>query len=319
MQQAFAIADPSGTAWKKTESPETPERKQPGFFHHPAKKSPSEQLVYARALRDEGRLRRARNEYLALVCTWHGSPEAPKAQMEYAEVLEKRGEAAEAFDEYQYLIDNFAGSFPYGEVLDRQYRIANQLLTTKSRFLWIFDTSAALETVRPMFEKIVVNGPNGSHAAESQFNVGWIDEQTDSPEQAIAAYEAVCLRYPESEVAANAAFREGFCLYSLAKRDRQDEQAALRARMHLRLLLQKHPDHKDAAATAEHMKELEARLAKLAYERALFYARDSAEHPKAALIAYTDFVNKFPAASQADAARKCIAELKARLAAGDGK
>ena len=54
------------------------------------------------------------------------------------------------------------------------------------------------------------------------------------------------------------------------------------------------------------------RLAGISYERALFYDKDG-KRQQSALIAYMDYLNKFPDSDKADSVRKRIDELQAQV------
>ncbi|TFH15540.1 MAG: outer membrane protein assembly factor BamD [Lentisphaerales bacterium] len=292
------------------------ERKTSSVFYRPAKSTSAEQIAYADSLRDANRLRSASKQYSALVHTWHESPEAPMAQRELAALLEKRGKYQAAFAEYRYLIENYASSFTYSDILDRQFRIANQIMNEEVGVLGWFGESTPREAALPLLEQIVASGPRWERAPEAQFSVGWIHENKGDYELAISAYDIVQQEYPRSDFAASASFRMGTCLYHLAKASRHDEKSAQRARSQLNLFLRDYPDHESAADAQKYVTELTSRLADQYYQRAVFYDL-KAKRPTAALIAYTDFLNKFKASENAETAAQRIRELKAELGVQD--
>jgi outer membrane protein assembly factor BamD (BamD/ComL family) len=279
------------------------------MFHRARKDSPAEQLEYARHLRDSGKLQNAGRQYLALVHAWHGSPEAPVAQLEYAQLLERRGKGLDAFEEYQYLIDNYAGSFDYGSALSRQFEIASNIMATRSKFLGIFGNAGNLKDALPLFEQIVSNGPGWENTPQAQFNVALIQENLSEHELAIDAYETVRQRYPTHPLAVDAAFKEGNCLYRLAIGRKYEEYSMQLARSHLDRVVKSYPTHRLAESSKAELAEINARLEQAYWQRAAFYDRFG-KHPKAALLAYTDFLNMFPGAGMADKARARITELK---------
>ncbi len=287
-------------------------RKQKSLLYRATQPTATKQLAYARELRDAGKAKRAGAQYQALVHTWHTTKEAQQAQFEYAELLEKRRKFKEAFDEYQYMIDYYAGTFPYAEVLDRQFRIANHMMTQQRKVFGLFSSSIGMDRAMPMFEKIVANGPEWERSPLAQFNIGWIHEQLKSLDLATAAYETVEHRYPDTPAAANATYRRGYCLYLVAKRYRREERSSQVARTHLANFLRKHPKHEHADTARAYMAEITSQLADMYYARALFYDK-KISRPRSALIAYTDFLNKFSDAKMAEVARQRVAILKADL------
>jgi outer membrane protein assembly factor BamD (BamD/ComL family) len=217
-----------------------------------------------------------------------------------------------AFDEYQYLIDHFNGGFPYDEVLEKQFRIANLIMSTEDKFLLFFPSDEHLRQALPMFRLVVDNGPNWKRAADAQFNIGLIHERLGDNRKAIAAYESAQQRYPGGEIATSATFRKGRCLYILSGKSPYDEHSSQVARGDLQRFVRDHPDHELAKSSTEYIAEINNRLAKMYYERAVFYDKRS-KRPRAAVIAYTDFISKFPKAEAAGAARARIAELEGQL------
>ena len=288
-----------------------PEKKRPSLFAQPKKQTSSEQFAYANSLKDAGRIREAARQYSALTHKWADAAEAPAAQMEYARLLEKLRDYSAAFEEYEYLVQNYSSGFPFSEVLESEFRIANVIMTTRHRFLGILPGSPGFETALPLFEKIVLNGPRWSGTSQAQFNIGWIHEQLGAYDLAVAAYELVQQNYSKSASATNAAFQQGHCLYLIAKDRPHEERSSQMARTHLQKILRMYPDHESAGVAATYLAEVSHRLANIAYDRAVFYDKTGL-HPKAALLAYTDFVNKFPDSAQAEAARKRIDQLASK-------
>ncbi|NQT94005.1 MAG: tetratricopeptide repeat protein, partial [Lentisphaerae bacterium] len=134
-------------------------RKSHTIFIRPAKETAAEELAHARSLAAEGRLGRATRHFDALVREWHDLPEAAVAQRELSVLLEKRRRYVRAFEEYQYLADFFGSRSSYGEVLDRQFRIANHVMNARvGRFLF-FKGYRSPERALPLFEALLRNAP----------------------------------------------------------------------------------------------------------------------------------------------------------------
>lgn len=294
-----------------------PHKKRPGIFHRPAKHSPADQLKYAEQLLAEQQTRKAMKQYVALVHQWHESPEAATAQLIYAGLLEKKRKYVSAFDEFQYLIDNYAGRFPYEEALEHQFRIANHIMTVKRWKFFFFSGFTAPERALPFFEKIVENAPHWDRTAEAQFYIGLIYEQIKQYEPAIKAYEIVRHRFAGSSFAAEASFRRAHCLYITANASRRNETTSRDALSALAGFLKDYPENTNADKAQLYLDELRERLAGMYYDRAVFYDK-IAKRPESALIAYTDFIRKFPASAMAEQASKRIDTLKGELESREG-
>lgn len=291
-------------------------RKEPGFFRRPEKNSAGEQLEYAAGLRAKGRTRKAAKEYRALVHQWHDSPEAAAAQQAYAELLMQQGKYTKAFDEFQYLIDFFAGEFDYDEVLDRQFKIANTVMTRRRCRMFFLPGFTSPERALPLFEQIVKNAPDWRETPRAQFNIGLIKETAlNDFAGAVEAYAVVTTCYSDSEYAAGAAFRRAYCMYMISNKTPRDEAGCRRAFAAISGFLRDYhgdPNEKKAIAYRE---ELRKRLEKLYYDIAVFYDK-KADRPEAAVIAYSDFIRKFPSSSLAVEAEQRMKELEKTVDSG---
>ena len=292
------------------------QRKGPSLFRRVARDSASEQLAHAAALEKEGRTDEAAKQYRALVHRWHDTPEAPQAQLGYARLLLARGAYDKAFNEYQYLIEFFTGQFHYEEALQQQFSIASHFMTAPGRQILFFGGSPSPARALPLFKKIVANGPTWERAPEAQFYIGLIHEELKEFTPAVSAYEAVLYRYSDSEFAEESSFRRAHCLYILGRKGLRDEAACRRALSALAGFLRDYEDNVKADTVRAHLDEMNGHLAGMYFDRALFYDR-SVDSPRAALIAYNDYLRQFPLDEKADRARARRNELKRKLESTD--
>jgi len=275
------------------EAAEQMDRKRPSLWRRPRKDTPAEQLAYAAEVLERGHRRAAAGQYRALVHQWHDRPEAVTAQFRYARLLEEAGELRKAFDEYQYLVQFFPGRFPYDEILERQFAIANHMMRTRQLGLFFFGGFHTPERALTMFRRIVANAPSWEHAAEAQYRIGWIHEEKKQYEDAVRAYGVVLHRYPKSAFVDLAGFRQVLCLQELAQRSPRDELACRRALSACSSYLARYAQDREHTQRArEVLAELKQRLGGMYYATALFY--DRMGRAQAAVIAYKDFTLKFP-------------------------
>jgi len=296
----------------ETSEEEGHKRKRPSVFIRAAEDSPAAQLAHAASLQAEGKTRRAAKQYRALVHKWHDSAEAPTAQYAYATYLLERGRYEQAFKEFQYLIDNYVGHFPYDEVLEAQFRIANHVRTARRGRLLGLPGFEAPERALSLFEAIVGNGPRWHRTPAAQFYVGMIHEQTGQFEEAVDAYEVVTQRYPNSILAPAAGLNGALCLLEIARVSRRDEKAYWDAVSALSGFIRDYPDAEGVETARRHMDELLEKLAGMYYDRALYYDR-TARRPKSAVIAYNDFLKRFPSSDKAGAASARVQRLQQDL------
>ena len=256
-------------------------------------KSPHEQLALAHRLRDEHH-RSALKAYRKIVKTWPESPEAPFAQFAYARLLQEKGQLRKAFDEFQVLIEQFAGRFPqYDDVLQHQFEIAREVMEKRSGEFLIFDGFVAPERAIPLLEKIVQNGPQWKFAPEAQYLIGQAQEHIQEYEQAMEAYLVCQSRYPASPFAEKSSYRRAVCLYQLAKENPYSKDLLEQSWTALSLFLQAYPESEYGSIVEEYRSILYQQRARASYDVAVFYDT-VVKKPRAALLAYREFVGKFP-------------------------
>lgn len=292
---------------------EAPDRKDPKFMRRPHEATAVAQLAYADQLAAERKWIRAGRHYDALVRNWPATAEARRAQRRLAEVLAQRGKFVEAFNEYQYLIDKYMGDLAFTNALQRQFELAEIVMKERHATLFVLPGFSAPERAIPLFEKIVDNAPNSELAPQAQFNVGWINEQIGDRDLAIVAYETGILHYPDHALAPQMAFRRLKILYELAVKAPRDEASCREALAAGASFLRDHPGDSAAVTVRQYLGELQARLETLYFNRALYYDR-TVRKPKAAFLAYEDFVRRFPKAERADEARERMAALESVMA-----
>lgn len=284
-------------------------RKAPGFRYRAAMPTAAEQLAHADRLRNQRKTRKALKAYRALVHNWHDSDYAPRAQLAYAQILERQKKYLEAFKEYQYLVDNFAGDFPYEVVLENQFRIANHLMTTRQGKFWKFKGFKAPERALPLFEELVQNAPNWRRSPDAQFYIGMIHEGREAYERAVRAFEELYFRYSDHERTPDALFHRAYCLYLIAGERTQDKRALREAASALSQYTRRYPSSTHSLEVERYLGETKERLANMYYAIALYYDT-TVVRPKAALIAYRDFVSRFPTTRAVGDARLRIKSLE---------
>ncbi|MCX7009890.1 MAG: hypothetical protein NTY53_22055 [Kiritimatiellaeota bacterium] len=269
-------------------------------FIRPAKDNPRDQLAYAEQLQKDGWLRSASKQFRLLTVFWPQAPEAPKAQLAYARLLDLRKQKnawgvswEDAFDEYTYLIEHYPGTFPYNEILQRQFEIAETVMVTrKGKFLFLPGFKSPDRAI-PLFEKILEHGPEWEKAPECQFLIGRAQEFGYEYELAVAAYLSTIVRYSDSPFAEQAAYRRALCLEILATSEPNNEAALDEAWTALHQFVTRYPKSEYAAETIKLRDSLLRRRAQLAFNRARYYDT-IAKQPKAALMEYQEFLLSFP-------------------------
>ncbi len=297
---AAAVASARDTVYVESEGP------RPWYtMLRPARRTPAEQLEYARGLRDRGSLRRAHRHYRALVASWPSSPEAPVAQLEHARLLDARGRSEEAFEAYQQLMEKFPGSFPFDEAYQRQTAIAQELLERKR---WgVFSTP---ERAIPLLEKAVANAPTRADAARARLTLGRAHRQNDDPAKAAAVFAEIERLYPDDPAAEEAAFQRAECLDEIFRAAPRNSRLIEEAWIAYDRFVRRYPDSPRAELARERRDQRRRSLAQRAWEEARFYDRRGGR-PSAAIGPYERFLERYADTEWADAARARLEQLRA--------
>jgi len=284
--------------------------------YRPDAATPAAQLDLINALKNTGHTIRASKACLALVNAWPESPQAPVAQLTYCRLLEQRGKPAKAFDEYQFLVEAYAGFFPYDEVMDSMYAIADTM-ATRDRYFLFFKFTTPEEAI-PLFEKLIRDGTQWKRAAELQFRIARIYEKTRQYDLAIEAYGTYHQRYSVSPLAEQALFGQCKCCYEYSRENPMALDLRENAAAVLQGFLDWYPYSDMAAAARTYLAELQSDLVGGLYGQAVLYdktARFSGDKREqraslaAARICYERVIDEFPRSEWAERAGARIAQI----------
>ena len=305
--------DPGKQDFTQRDTSVAPDLKTPTFFFgRPKMKTAATQLEYAQSLEKAGKYKKARKAYDALVHEWSESEEAAVAQLGVAEMMERTGRYDDAFREYQYLLDYYLGfegvlnGVTYNDIIAKQFAVVNTLRANMDS--GIIGTSGA-KTVVSMYMRIVNNAPQWERAPECMVLAGLCYEETKKFLEAFVIYEELASRYPLSENRSYALHRAAYCRYKLSEELPRDERTLKNAIAAAKLALQTDKKIACAEETFENMKKLSARFSAMNFEKAKFYDKVR-KNPQAAIVAYTQFVESFPYAAEAQVAHNRINELR---------
>ena len=265
--------------------------------------------LYAQGTSDEaaGRGGAAEKIYRRVVRDFPFTSVAPAAQFRIASAYEQDGKYKKAFDEYQELIETYRQTPQFSEALDRQFGIA--MLGRKERtgsFLGIprrMDPTDLLE----MFNKIIGNAPQGSHAAEAQFEIGQIYDDENDPDLAIAAYRKVVENHPQHPLAKEAQVRVSKTYLGKVQEGSRDTSNLKEAREATEEAMGLFPD--PAADLADTQSIIDEAEAEASYKMGRFYEKRG--NLRAAMIYYSE-VLKSPGAPHYEEVRDRVNEMSSR-------
>ena len=246
---------------------------------------------------------------------WPLSDYAPHAQYLVGRCLEAIGKDEAAFNAYQNIIQKYPKSAEYGEVLWRQYEIANRFLHGQWFKLWGYiPLYTSMDQTANMFGKIVTNGPYSDVAPHAQLRIGAAREQQKDYAEAVKAYETAADRYHNQPViAADALYREGISYYKQAATAEYDQSTAGQAIAAFTDFITFFPDDKRVPRAEWAIGKLKAEQVRGNFEIAQFY--EKTRKWAGAVVYYNEVLQLDPNSRFAAQARQRIESLKPRLQA----
>lgn len=248
----------------------------------------------------QGNIKRAITSYRTLVREYPLARSASAAQFRLGELYDSLGNSKRAFDSYQKLLENYPQSREFDRAVDAQVAIADALMDRRR-----------YEQAAEMYTSIVANAPYARFTPSVQFKLGQAYENDKKYDKAIAAYQTILDRYPESSVAADALYQIGYVQFTEADGRSQDLSAAIDAKNTFEEFLFAFPKSEKAAQARENLNSMSSREAFDLLSIAKFY--DRTNDYRAAVVYYSDVVRRQPGTPDADLASARIEEIRATV------
>lgn len=291
-----------------------PEKKETSWFLHVSSDTPEGQWRYIQDCLAKGSIRAARRGCDALVREWPADELAPIAQLKLAQIwAEKYEDYDEAFLAAEYLLDFYSyactpeGIGDYAEIVKWAYEQVQMIEKTKKTFLGFSFFSN--REVRQHYESIVRRASGAPYVPAAMMRIGALREDSDEYAEASEVYGALVQKYPDSEEAPKAIYRDAYSRMWLCRRLAYNIQRCKETEGFLKRTLKKHPYLPEAEEMAGWLDELEKYLEKDAYERAKFYdTRQRTRH--AAIASWERFLMDHPSSPHADEVNRRLDELK---------
>ena len=270
----------------------------------------SDQLAAADALVDSGDTENAIKTYRYISKYYPKSKEAPTAQFKLAKQLKSKGEFEAAFNEYQNLLKKYPETPNFEESVADQINIANNYLKgMKVKFLGI-PMVPSMEKAEEMYTAILKVSPYSKHAGIIQFNLGLAMEKQGKAKEAIAEYQKVLDKYPNSPACHNAQYQIAYVYQRLGMTGKSQDLSALKeAQNNYQDFLLQYPNSEKTQQAGENMKSMLTKESADTLRVARFY--DFSKDFKAASIYYNDVIRRFPQSAEATASKTRLDELKA--------
>lgn len=248
-----------------------------------------------------------------VVKVWPLSDYAPRAQYLVGRCLEAKGKDEIAFDAYQKIIEQYPKSTEYGDVLWRQYKIADRFLHGEWPKLWGYiPYPPSMDEPANMFGEIVTNGPYSDVAPHAQLRIGAAREQQKDYPAAVTAYQTAADRYQNQPViVADALYRQGISYGKEAGTAGYDQATANQAIATFTDFITFFPDDRRVPYAQRFITALKAQQVQGNFQIAEFY--EKSRHWDGAVIYYNEVLQLDPNSHYAALARQRIEALKPRL------
>jgi len=255
------------------------------------KPTPAEQLDSALRFYQEDRLKEARREFERLLQHYSKSQQAADAQYYLGMIEEKQGRLYEAYLGYQKVIDKYPFSSRINEIIERQFRIAEQFMQgQKRKALGI--TLPVENPAIEIFRKVIDNSTYGPLAAEAQYKLGLILKSLGRFFEAEDEFNKVIKNYPQSEWVTAAEFQIAECRANISPSPDYDQEATREAKEKFQEFVLSHSDAALSSQAEKNIRELQEREAQGYYDTAVFYEKQRAYN--AAKIYYNIVIEDYP-------------------------
>ncbi len=274
------------------------------------KENPKDQFVYAKSFYDDNKYEEAKREFRKLLKAYPKSAEAAESQYYLGLSEDEQDKLYEAFQAYQMVIDKYPFSERIGEIIEREYKIAEKFMAGEKRKalgLTLPVENPAIE----IFGKVVENSTYGPLAPRAQYKLGLVLKGLLRYYEAEDEFNKVVSRYPDSEWSAAAKFQIASCRSSLSKGSAYDQGAAQEAKERFEMFVKEHPDAVLSLDAEKNISQIREKEAEASYNIARFYEKQLAFD--SAKIYYNDIVNNYaesPWASQAAVRLQTMEEIK---------
>lgn len=267
-------------------------------------------LQIAREMEAKEAWKDALTAYRTIVRRWPLSSTAGEAAFKMGLMHERMGDFWAAFKAYQEVVKKYAGSQFFDLAIERQYNIGNLYLAGEPQRIWKIPLLPSMEKTAEIFEAVIKNAPYGKYAPAAQFKIGQAHERQKKWSDAIAAYNKLLDRYPNSEYADDAQYQIGFAWYQASSQPDYDQSAAEKSIEAFQDFAVRYPNSEKLAQAKAYIEELNGRRLQGTMNIARFYERQ--KNFAAAIVYYNEVIQFAPESAQAAEAKQQIEVLRAR-------
>lgn len=251
------------------------------------KDNPKEQFAYAKSYFDNNKYEEAKREFRKLLKAYPKSAQAAESQYYIGLTEEAQGKSYEAYLAYQMVIDKYPFSERIGEIIEREYKIAERFMAGEKRKALGIDLPVDNPAIE-IFGKVVENSTYGPLAPKAQYKLGLVLKALLRYYEAEDEFNKVVSRYPDSEWVSAAKFQIASCRASLSKGAAYDQGAAQEAKERFEEFVLEHPDAVLSLDAQKKISQIREKEAQSSYDIARFYEKQKAFD--SAKIYYNDII-----------------------------
>ncbi len=265
----------------------------------------AEMLAKAKAYEASGKNRQARDTYKNISQSYGRTEAGTEAKFGYARMLEAEGEERKAFEQYQELISNHRNTPNFNEAVRHQFGIAEGLRTSERKGLLGVGAAIQPSKLIEMFEQISTSAPFTEYAPKSLLAIGYVRSDVGEMDPAIAAFQKVVDKYPETETAKEAQYQI-FKLRGVTA-EKSNSPVKDRAQVEAGLdFVNQNPEDQRTSEIKSDLQSIDERSMEKLYNTGTFYEKSG--KPDSARVYYREVV-KNPNTSWAPKAQERLAVL----------
>jgi outer membrane protein assembly factor BamD (BamD/ComL family) len=268
---------------------------------HEVKPTPKEQFEFAKGFYNTKQYEEAKREFRKLLKSYPKSFEASESQYYLGATEEAQGNLYEAYLAYQKVIDKYPFSDRIQEIIEREYKIAEDFMSgVKRKALGV-----TLPVENPALEiltKVVENSTYGTLAPKAQYKLGLVLKGLMRYYEAEDAFSKVISNYPNSEWVEAARFQIASCRAAVSRGSDYDQGATQEAKQKFEEFVKEHPDATLSQEAEKNINQLTEKEAESSYNIGRFYEKQ--KQYGSAKIYYQDIVNNYSDSPWAAKARE---------------
>lgn len=255
------------------------------------KTTPKEQLEYAQSIYKEKKYKEAKREFNKLIQHYPKSVEAAEAQYSLGLCEEAEDNLYEAYLAYQKVIDKYPFSERIQEIIEKEYRIAEEFMAGSKRKALGINLPVENPAIE-IFRKIVDNSSYGPLAASAQYKLGLVLKGLGRFFEAEEEFGKVISNYPNSEWIEAAKFQIASCKAAFSKGTDYDQEAASEAKAKFEEFVKEHPDASLSKEAEDNIQRLREKEAESSFGVGHFYEKQKLY--ESAKIYYNYIIDNYP-------------------------